>query len=170
MKSPPPSAPPILVLGVGNVLLGDDGVGVLLARALSARPLPAQVEVMDGGTLGMALLPYLEGRQTLVLLDALRSADPPGTLRWLSLQETSQLAAAPGLSPHEGNATQLLAAGLLSGSLPQEVWVGAVAVAQLATALGLSPALYQAFPKLLAEVETFVRDLAFRPGSETGLT
>ena len=169
MGSPPPSTPPILVLGVGNLLLGDDGVGVLLARELARRPLPAQVQVMDGGTLGMALLPYLEGRQALVLLDAVRTADPPGSLRWLSLEEMSRFAAVPGVSLHEGNSAPLLAAGLLAGCLPPEVWVGAIAVAQVATGVGLSPALQRAFPELVAAVERFLLKIAVRPASGSRL-
>ncbi|MGC8916645.1 MAG: hydrogenase maturation protease [Thermoanaerobaculum sp.] len=83
MTESPPLTAPVLVVGVGNILLGDDGIGVRLAQELGQRLLLAGVEVVDGGTLGLSLLPYLAGREVLVVLDAMRNGQPPGTLQWL---------------------------------------------------------------------------------------
>ena len=63
------TAAPVLVLGIGNELLGDDGAGVVAARSLAASPMPG-VEVLDGGTLGLMLMPYIAGRQAVLVLDA----------------------------------------------------------------------------------------------------
>jgi hydrogenase maturation protease len=64
----------ILVLGVGNVLLGDEGAGVHIARELARRPLPPGVDVVDGGTIGFGLATLLPGRRAVILVDAI---DPP---------------------------------------------------------------------------------------------
>lgn len=165
MIGPPPPPAPILVVGVGNVLLADDGVGVLLARELATRHLP-QAEVLDGGTLGLALLPYLEGRRALVLLDAMRG-EVPGELRWLSWPLPPHWGRARGLSPHEGSALELLAAAELTGSLPPKVWLGVITAGEVSTRIGLSQALEERFPSLLREVEAFVFELARSVGVES---
>ena len=74
--------PSILVLGIGNLLWADEGFGVRCAEALAERfALPPQVTVMDGGTQGLYLLPYVEDARRLLVFDAVDYGDPPGTLR-----------------------------------------------------------------------------------------
>lgn len=157
VSSPPPPPAPILVVGVGNVLLGDDGVGVFLARKLGERDLP-QVEVVDGGTLGLGLLPYLDGRKVLVLLDAIKG-ERLGELRWLQWPLAASWLRGRALSPHEGSALELLGAAELTGALPPRVWLGVVTVAQVRTGVGLSSAIQQRLPSLVEEVTAFVAEL-----------
>ena len=71
--------PEILIVGIGNVLLGDDGVGVHAARRLALHP-PPEVCVLDGGTDFLALLPHLEACDVAVVIDALDAGGPPGTI------------------------------------------------------------------------------------------
>ena len=72
---------PLLILGVGNLLARDDGLGVatlsLLARRWRA---PDGVRLLDGGTQGAALIPWIEAADRLILIDAVRIDEPPGTL------------------------------------------------------------------------------------------
>jgi hydrogenase maturation protease len=107
----------------------------------------------------MALLPHLEGRKVLVLLDAIHRAGPCGQLQWLTLEEILPLGRAPGLSPHEGSAVELLQAALLVGLLPPKVWVGAITPALVTSSSQLSPPLAAALPQLLAATESFLRQL-----------
>ena len=67
------NAYPVLVLGVGNPLMGDDGIGVELAHRLQERDYGPLVHVEEGGTLGMTLLPLLEDADTVILLDAVKT-------------------------------------------------------------------------------------------------
>lgn len=67
------NAYPVLVLGIGNPLMGDDGAGVELAHRLQERDYGPLVHVEEGGTQGMTLLPLLEDADTLILLDAVRT-------------------------------------------------------------------------------------------------
>lgn len=71
---------PVLVLGVGNILLRDEGVGVRVAEALQGIALPDGVEVLDGGTASMALLDSLRDRDRVVIIDAVKGGGEPGTL------------------------------------------------------------------------------------------
>jgi hydrogenase maturation protease len=69
-----------LVLGLGNVLMGDEGVGVHVVRALEKHPLPAGVECLDGGTGGFILLEPLQNAERILLVDAAADGNPPGTV------------------------------------------------------------------------------------------
>jgi len=69
-----------LVLGVGNFLLSDEGVGIHVAHQLQNMPLTSDVEVIDGGTGGFELITHLEGRKKVIIVDAVRTDDEPGTV------------------------------------------------------------------------------------------
>ena len=69
-----------LVLGLGNVLMGDEGIGVYTVRALEKQTLPAGVECLDGGTGGFTLLEPLEDADRIVLIDAASDGNPVGTV------------------------------------------------------------------------------------------
>ncbi|GAW91126.1 hydrogenase maturation protease [Calderihabitans maritimus] len=69
-----------LVLGLGNLLLGDDGVGIHVIRELQKRPLPSNVQLADGGTSGFELLTYLESAQKTIIIDAMKAGCRPGTI------------------------------------------------------------------------------------------
>ena len=69
-----------LVLGLGNVLMGDEGIGVYVVRALEQNTLPEGVECLDGGTGGFTLLEPLENADRIVLVDAAADGNPPGTV------------------------------------------------------------------------------------------
>lgn len=79
--------PRVLVLGVGNLLLSDEGVGVHVARLLQTMDLPDDVEVVDGGTTGFELLRLCAGRSDVIILDSLRADEPAGTVVAASPEE-----------------------------------------------------------------------------------
>jgi len=108
----------ILVLGLGNLICQDDGLGVVAVMRLVQRYRPAPgVRVLDGGTLGLALLPTLESAEVAILVDAIRSDGPPGTLVRLEGEQVAQ-AAEHRLSVHQVGVADLLGAARLQGSLP----------------------------------------------------
>lgn len=74
------SEKPILVLGLGNLLRSDEGVGIHVIRELSKMHIPETVEVIDGGTLGAELIGVIQGRKKVFLLDAMRADSPPGSV------------------------------------------------------------------------------------------
>lgn len=106
----------LLVIGVGNVLMGDDGVGPRLAAALQrdGSLLPDGTRVVDGGTLGLSLLPVLDGASAVLVLDALETGSPPGTVTLL-VGPACEGALGRPLSAHQLAVADLLAAARLAG-------------------------------------------------------
>ena len=127
----------VLVLGVGNVLYRDEGVGIAAAARLAARELPG-VEVLDGGTLGLALLCEVEGRNDLLLLDAVAgSGEPPGSVIVLGSEEVEK-GLRVCMSAHQLGVSELLATASLTGKAPERVAAVAMVPASLDLGLGLS--------------------------------
>ncbi|RPI49847.1 MAG: hydrogenase maturation protease [Chloroflexi bacterium] len=129
----------ILVLGAGNLLLSDDGVGIHAIRRLAElADLPEEVQVLDGGTLGLDLLYYLEGVSRLLIVDAVKAGRPPGTLSRLAGEEVPAYFSTK-ISPHQIALPDLLLAARLRDLYPQEVVVLGLEPASLAVGLELSP-------------------------------
>jgi len=141
-----PLSTPVLVLGLGNLLLRDDGVGLELLRRLEADTAPSDgVEFLDGGTQGIALLPWMAGRRALLILDAIALGEPPGTVHMHEGPDLPQ--APPGLSAHEGNFGELLATAQLIGDLPETIQLVGIEPDEISTGIGLSPAVVEAMPR-----------------------
>lgn len=110
-----------LVLGLGNTIMSDDGVGPrVIERLRDSGRLPVTVSCMDGGTLGLDLLPYLEGIHRLIIVDAVELAQPPGTTVCLKGDDVP-VALETKLSPHQMGMKDLLAVARLMGQLPEEI-------------------------------------------------
>lgn len=105
-----------LILGVGNLLLGDEGVGVHAVRKLSTQPLPPAVDVLDGGTGGFHLLSVFEEYDPIVLIDATMDGEPPGTVRLRQPKFASEFPRT--LSAHDIGLRDLLETAQLLGPLP----------------------------------------------------
>ena len=110
-----------LVLGLGNPLMGADGLGLAaLARLRAEFEFPPEVALVDGGTWGMNLLHLIEGAERLVLLDAIDSGELPGTVNFLERDELPRFFAHK-LSPHQVDLREVLGAAELRGRLPKEL-------------------------------------------------
>ena len=116
----------ILVLGLGNTIMTDDGFGVRAVETLSARYcFQGEIRLFDGGILGLDLLPRLEEVERLLIIDVLEMQSPPGTVFRLEGGEVPR-AFASKLSVHQVGIQDLLAVSELLGHLPQEVVVWGV--------------------------------------------
>jgi len=130
----------ILVLGLGNVLLSDEGVGVRIVEALSAfHDLPDEVEVLDGGTSGMDLLDTIADRDCLIVADAVNANGPAGRLMRLENDDIRMLFE-NRLSPHQLGLSDLLANLRLIGQEPRRIVIVGVVPQNLGLGLELSPA------------------------------
>jgi len=138
---------PVLLLGLGNPLMSDDGAGQeILAQLESEAPnWGSRVEFLDGGTQGLALLGRFDGRKAVLFLDAVRLGDKPGAVHMLRGEELARMGS-PGVTAHEGSAPQILAALQLLGEVPQEVAVVGIEPERLATGIGLSAAVQAGVP------------------------
>lgn len=135
-----PARAPILVLGLGNLLLRDDAVGLRLLELLADdERFESQVEFVDGGTQGLALLGYLSERRAVLILDAMALGAEPGSVHVLRGAEIDRFAARRAGSAHEGNALELLGAfRLLEREAPEFIVLG-VEPAGVSTGIGLTP-------------------------------
>lgn len=130
-----------LVLGLGNVLLQDEGVGVrVIERLQSEYAFPNDVTVLDGGTLGLDLLHVLEESDRAVVVDAVKAGKEPGTLVRLRNAEIPAFLG-PKVSPHQVGLQDLLGLAQLRGHFPGEVILLGVQAERLEPGLDLSPAI-----------------------------
>lgn len=129
---------PVLVLGMGNLLLEDEGLGVRALEILQKRyEIPPEVELLDGGTTGMGLLDDISGREHLIVLDAVQTGDPPGTLVRLAGDDVP-VYFSMRISPHQLGLSDVLATLELSGEKPAEVVVLGLVPQSLEMSLELS--------------------------------
>ena len=105
-----------LILGVGNLLLKDEGVGIHTIRALEKETLPSHVRLMDGGTGGLHLLSWLDGYDPIIMIDATLDNNPPGTVRLIRPRFATDFP--PLMSAHEIGLRDMVEAMLLPGQLP----------------------------------------------------
>lgn len=111
-----------VVIGVGNTILSDDGVGVHAARLLQDDPrVPAGVTILDGGTLGLELLPYVSDASRVLFLDAVNSGETPGARTRMTGKDL--LDTSGGSSVHQLGVADLIAAMALMETRPQEIIV-----------------------------------------------
>ena len=142
-----------LVLGLGNILLADEGVGVRVIERLQEQyNFPEEVQVMDGGTLGLDLLPYLEDASRLLVIDAVQARKPAGTLVRLAGDEIPAFLDAAKVSVHQEGLADLLAVATLKGYLPEEVIFWGVQIESLGVSLDLSPAVASQIDALVEKV------------------
>jgi hydrogenase maturation protease len=159
----------ILILGAGNLLLSDEGAGVhVIRRLLETADLPEQVQVLDGGTLGLDLLHYLEGTSHLVIVDAMETGGPPGTLRRLAGDEVPAYLSIK-MSPHQIGLPDMLFAAKLRDLYPQEVVIWGVQPGSTEVGLALTPPVAAQVDvlvgKILEELARWGIEAEGRPGN-----
>lgn len=138
------STEPILVLGVGNVLVGDEGVGVHLVQKMQQEEVPDGIDIVDGGTGGFHLLEYLRSYKRIILVDATRDGNPAGTIRQFSPKVASDFP--PSLGAHDIGLNDLISAAALLGPLP-DITVVTISILELKPmTLELSPEVGEAIP------------------------
>ena len=149
----------ILVLGVGNILLSDEAIGVRIAGALAARyHLPDHVEVLDGGTAGMELLEAMANRRHLIIVDAIVSRNySPGTIMTLRDDEVPVLFTNK-ISPHQLGLADVLSALRFTGEFPRKLTLIGVIPASLEPRIGLTPVVAASLEPALARVIAELRD------------
>lgn len=144
--------PSILVLGLGNPLRGDDGVGPRLVEELTRRGLPRGVTALDGGSAGLDLLQVLEGWQRVVVVDAADVGREPGQFVRFTPDQARLAQTADRFSLHNAGLGEILAlANALGRTLPHMVIFG-VQPAEIGWRQGLSPAVEAALPAMIDAV------------------
>lgn len=146
----------ILVLGIGNALLSDEGIGGRLAEALAAAPLPDGVRVVDGGTIGLALLPLIEDCAAVLFLDAARLDAEPGTVRLFVDGELDTWLGGRRATPHDVGLADLVSALRLSGSMPSRRALIGIEPQTITLGTALSPPVEAAVPSALEMARSLI--------------
>ena len=142
----------LLVLGLGNVLLGDDGVGVMaLGQVAHDYSVPNGVSLHDGGTLGLSLLPLLTAAERVILVDAVSADAPAGSLVRLEGDAVGH-ALLHRLSPHQVGVADLFDAARLLDAFPETLVLVGVVPERIELEVGLSPSVARSLSALTQQV------------------
>ena len=156
----------VLVLGLGNLLLSDEGIGVHVARELQKHNLPANVEVIDGGTAAIDVILSQQGLDKLVVIDAIRFGNRPGTVykTRLNAEEQNELArffdsdGGSMISLHQLGLINALAVAKKLNCLPRETIIIGVEPGRISPGLQLTEQVEQTVPKIINTVLEEIRD------------
>ncbi|HEY1019924.1 MAG TPA: hydrogenase maturation protease [Sediminibacterium sp.] len=142
---------PILILGIGNYLMGDEGVGVHTALRLQEMGLPENIEIVDGGTGGFHLLQYFEDHDTVILIDATLDGNAPGTIRLIEPRFAKDFPRA--MSTHDIGLRDMVSALQWMEKMPH-IYLFVVSIETIQQqGIELTPAIENAMPLLLEKVK-----------------
>ncbi|MFQ6001753.1 MAG: HyaD/HybD family hydrogenase maturation endopeptidase [Anaerolineae bacterium] len=153
--------PPRLILGVGNILLRDEGVGVHVISTLRDRELPDDVELWDGGTASFDLLDTLAGRRQVIIIDAVHTGSEPGTIFRFTPEDISASGEQVTSLHQVGLLETLNVAEHLLDAAPEEVIILGIEPKEIEWGLELSAEVEAAVPKVIelvmSELDSFQR-------------
>lgn len=153
---------PVLVLGIGNLLLQDEAVGVRVIQELEQRyGVPPEVELLDGGTSGMELLDQLARREHLIVIDAVCTGDAPGTIVQLSDDEVPAFFRLR-VSPHEIGLSDVLATLQVTGETPRGITLIGIVPASTELSLELTPTIAAKIDPMIDAVIAKLAALGYR--------
>jgi hydrogenase maturation protease len=153
----------IMILGVGNLLLSDEGVGVHIARTLMEMDFPPQVRVVEGGTDGFGLMHILLEADRLILVDAIRGGGPPGSIYRFEIEDCPPFPDTYKTSVHQISILEVINLSGLIGPPPRTTIIG-VEPKCLEMGMDLSPEIEAKIPRVIQlvheEVARLLGDLA----------
>lgn len=143
-------APPkhIVILGVGNLLLSDEGVGVHVANKLMEMDLPAGVEVIEGGTDGFRLMNVVTGADRLIVVDAVKGESPPGSIYRFDINDVPSSPDAYKTSVHQIGILEVVHLSELVGQTPETTVIG-VEPKSMEMGMELSPEIQEKIPRII---------------------
>jgi hydrogenase maturation protease len=149
---------PVLILGIGNYLMGDEGLGVHFVNQLKEEMEPGLADIIDGGTAGFQLMEYLESYPHVILIDATLDGRPAGTIQKIKPRFSKDFPSA--MSTHEIGLKDLVEGLLLLGKLPDiHLFIMSIEKVQpLSTQL--SPEIEHSLPELKRQVVALAKTLS----------
>jgi hydrogenase maturation protease len=156
--------PKFTLIGLGNILLRDEGVGVHAVEALRKNfDFPEYVRLLDGGTLGLDLLPFIEGMERILFIDAVDLKKEPGTIAIIEDEDLPSFLA-PKLSLHHVGLSDLLFASSFMGIRPSKIALVGIQPEKIEVGLTLSATVTENFEKFLKTILEKLRewDVMFR--------
>jgi len=154
---------PVLVLGLGNVVCTDDGAGIAaIHKLIREYDLPEGVLAVDGGTLGLSLLPLVDSADQVILVDAVSAEGPPGTLVRIEGDDVAP-AVYERLSPHQIGVADLLAGASLLDRYPDRVVILGVVPDSIDLGTERTPPVEASIPELVERVVQELTSLGYPP-------
>ena len=148
----------ILILGIGNVIMGDEGVGVHAIKELEKESLPNNVELLDGGTGGFHLLEYLQKYPTIIMIDATMDSKPAGTISVIEPKFASDFP--KSLSAHDIGLKDLIESVALLGSIPK-IYLITVTIDEIQSMeMELSQKITDAIPRVISKVTELISSIS----------
>ena len=140
----------ILIIGVGNYLMGDEGIGVHVIQEMDKKELPEYVDILDGGTGGFLLLSCFEAYNTVIFVDATMDGKPAGTISLIRPKFASDFPSA--LSVHDVGLKDMIEAVYLMDSKPN-IPLFTISIKEITPmTIGLSPKVKQAIPETIEQI------------------
>jgi len=153
----------VLVLGLGNIVCTDDGAGIVaIHKLIRDYDLPDGVLALDGGTLGLSLLPLVASADQVILVDAIKADGPPGTQVRIEGDEVAP-AVYGRLSPHQIGVADLLAGANLLDRYPKRVVVIGVVPESIALGVERTSAVEASIPELVQRVVAELTAMGYPP-------
>jgi len=153
----------IVILGIGNILLSDEGVGVKVIQDLyTCYKFPQNVELVDGGVGGFSLLPYIESAKKLLVIDAISGGNPPGTIYKFKGKDIPHQIIEK-ISMHELSFSDILSLAKLRDKYPEELVIIGIEPYSLELKVGLSEVVEKNYNKLLEEVLAQLKEWGIKP-------
>jgi len=157
----------ILILGIGNYLMGDEGIGVHVANKLSHEILPENVSVLDGGTGGFHLLEYFEIYEHVILVDATLDGNTPGTIRLIKPKFAKDFP--PAMSTHDIGLKDMVCALQLMGKMPEiDLFVVSIESIQQ-QGIELTPEVEKIIPVVIEEIRKLLLKITEKEKVEEGV-
>ena len=135
----------VLLMGIGNTLQQDDGIGIHVTETFKAQAHDPNIDIIDGGTIGLALLPEIEDHDAVIIVDASEIGERPGTMRIYRNQEIDRQISGRRKTPHEVALADLFSAAAIRGRGPEERVL--IAIQPSCTESGMEPT-----PEVLASI------------------
>ncbi len=140
----------ILVLGIGNYLMGDEGVGVHFINRIDKTQFPENISFIDGGTGGFTLIPYIENHKKVIIVDATMDGKPEGTITLLKPRFTQDFP--PSLSGHNFGLKDMVDILSMLNAMP-EIYLYTITILKMEPmSLNLSPKVDEAIQKVTAKI------------------
>jgi len=145
------------ILGIGNKLRGDDGIGIVVAQSMKNRDLPSDVEVYEVGSGGLKVLHRLENFEKVILVDSVRFGESPGDYSFFSPEEVKSMKGFSGT--HGTDVLEIIELSEKIDKSPEEILILGVQPKSLSLGDDISPVLQDKLSDILDELEKKVNSL-----------
>lgn len=147
----------VLILGLGNILLQDEGIGVHTLRKMTSMKWPEHIDLLDGGTGGFVLLSLFQDYQTMIIIDAALTNDPPGTVNTIRPKFAKDFP--KSLSTHELGLKDMIESSILLEKVPSLYLITCTINPEQEMSVELTPDIEECIPVIVEETLRILKEL-----------